>query len=164
MNPPNLASLPYGAGVLRRLKADQTVRDHALLASGAMAIPIPLLDMAAETTIQIRMVSRLCALYGVDFAEHRLKTVIAGVLSGISAGWVAGRLMRYASFASYFSNFWPSALFTGGITYAIGQVFIEHFESGGGIHDLNARKAAGLLRRKFQSPAAHTLLIAHDRS
>ncbi len=152
VNLPDPPSLPYGSGVLRRLKADQTVRDHALLASGAMVIPVLLLSMAAETTIQIRMVSRLCTLYGIEFAEHRLKTVIVAVLSGISAGWAAGRLMHYASLAFYFRNFWPSALLTGGVTYVIGRVFIEHFESGGGIHDLNARKATTLLAKNFTRP------------
>ena len=134
--------------LLLRMKVNQAVHDHALLAGGAMVIPIPFLDMAAEVAIQIKMVRRLCELYGIDFAEERAKAMVAAVVGGVSAGWAAGRLLRYASFATYFSNFWPSAILSSAITYVIGQIFIHHFDAGGGLHDLDAKKAAGILREK----------------
>lgn len=130
------------------LKAKQAVRDHALLSGGAMVIPIPLLDMAAEAAIQVRMVKRLAEIYGVDFGEERAKTLVVAALGGFSAGWAAGSLLRYASFATYFTNFWPSAILSAAITYAIGQVFIHHFEKGGGLHDLSPEAAANILKEK----------------
>ena len=136
------------------MKADQAVRDHALLAGAGMVIPIPFLDMAVEATIQVKMVRRLCELYGIDFAEERAKIVMAAAVGGFSAGWAAGSLLRYASFATYFSNFWPSAMLASAITYAIGQVFVHHFEAGGGLHDLDTNKAAGILREKARQLAA----------
>lgn len=137
--------------LLRRLKADQAVRDHALLAAGAMVIPVPLLDMAAEAAIQVRMVKRLAEIHGVDFAEERAKALVAAALGGFSAGWAAGSLLRYASFATYFANFWPSALLSSAITYGIGHVFIQHFEKGGNLHDLAPESAARFLREKARS-------------
>ncbi len=133
------------------LKAKQAVRDHALLSGGAMVIPIPLLDMAAEAAIQVRMVKRLAEIYGVDFGEERAKTLVVAALGGFSAGWAAGSLLRYASFATYFTNFWPSAALSAAITYAIGQVFIHHFDKGGGLHDLTPETAARFLREKARS-------------
>ena len=56
--------------------------------------------------------------------------------------------MRYASFATYFSYFWASTILSSAITYAIGKVFVHHFEAGGGLQDLDAKKAAGILREK----------------
>jgi uncharacterized protein (DUF697 family) len=134
--------------LLCQLKAKQAVRDHALLAGGAMAIPVPLLDMAAEAAIQVRMVKRLAEIYGVDFAEERAKTLVVAALGGFSAGWAAAGLLRYASFAMYFANFWPSAILAAAITYAIGHVFIHHFSKGGSLHDLSPESAAHLLREK----------------
>jgi uncharacterized protein (DUF697 family) len=130
------------------LKAKQAVRDHALLSGGAMVIPVPLLDMAAEAAIQVRMVKRLTEIYGVDFGEERAKTLVVAALGGFSAGWAAGSLLRYASFATYFTNFWPSAILSAAITYAIGQVFIHHFDKGGGLHDLSPEAAASILKEK----------------
>lgn len=137
--------------MLRRLKAQQTLRDHALLAAGAAIIPVPLLDMAAEAAIQTRMVKRLAEIYGVDFAEKRAKVLVAAALGGFSAGWAAGTLLRYASFATYFINLWPSAMLSSGITYGIGHLFIQHFEKGGGMHDLAPDTAASALKEKARS-------------
>lgn len=153
---PAPAARPAAAGPatslrLRRLRAEQAVRDHALLAASAMVIPVPLLDMAAEAAIQVRMVRRLAEIHGIDFAEERAKAIVAAAFGGFSAGWAAGSLLRYATFATYFTNFWPSAVLSSAITYGIGQVFIHHFERGGGLHDLSPDSAAGILREKARA-------------
>jgi uncharacterized protein (DUF697 family) len=149
MPPVPVAPKPLHASpMLCRLKAKQAVRDHVLLSGSAMVIPVPLLDMAAEAAIQVRMVKRLAEIYGVDFGEERAKTLVVAAIGGFSAGWAAGNLLRYASFATYFTNFWPAAILSAAITYAIGQVFIHHFDKGGGLHDLSATAAANILKEK----------------
>lgn len=137
--------------LLRDIRSRQTIRDHALLAAGAMVIPVPLVDMAAEAAIQVRMVKRLAEIHGVDFAEERAKTLVAAAIGGFSAGWAAGTLLRYASFASYFTNFWPSAALSSAITYGIGHLFAQHFSKGGQLDDLAPEVAADTLRAKARS-------------
>ena len=134
--------------LLRDIRSRQTIRDHALLAAGAMALAVPLVDMAAEAAIQVRMVKRLAEIHGVDFAEERAKTLVAAAIGGFSAGWAAGTLLRYASFASYFTNFWPSAALSSAITYGIGHLFAQHFSKGGQLDDLAPEVAADTLRAK----------------
>jgi uncharacterized protein (DUF697 family) len=134
--------------LLCNMKAKQAVRDHALLSGGTAAVPIPFLDMVADAAVQVRMIKRLAEIYGIDFAEERAKTLAVAALGGFSAGWAAGGLLRYASFAMYFANFWPSAILSAAITYAIGQVFIHHFEKGGSLHDLSPEAAASILKEK----------------
>lgn len=137
--------------LLRDIRSRQAIRDHALLAAGAMVIPVPLVDMAAEAAIQVRMVKRLAEIHGVDFAEERAKTLVAAAIGGFSAGWAAGTLLRYASFASYFTNFWPSAALSSAITYGIGHLFAQHFSRGGHLDDLAPEVAADTLRAKARS-------------
>jgi uncharacterized protein (DUF697 family) len=134
--------------LLCRMKAKQAVRDHALLSGSTAAVPVPILDMVADAAVQVRMIKRLAEIYGIDFAEERAKTLAVAALGGFSAGWAAGGLLRYASFALYFANFWPSAILSAAITYAIGQVFIHHFEQGGGLQDLSPDAAASILKEK----------------
>lgn len=134
--------------LLCRMKAKQAVRDHALLSGSTAAVPVPILDMVADAAVQVRMIKRLAEIYGIDFAEERAKTLAVAALGGFSAGWAAGGLLRYASFALYFANFWPSAILSATITYAIGQVFIHHFEKGGGLQDLSPEGAASILKEK----------------
>jgi uncharacterized protein (DUF697 family) len=134
--------------MLRRLRAKQTIRDHVLLAAGAMAIPVPFVDMAAEAAVQVRMIRRLAAIHGVDFAEERAKALVAAALGGFSAGWAAGALLRYASFAMYFANFLPSAAIASTITWGIGRLFDQHFENGGRLDDMHPETAATALRAR----------------
>lgn len=130
--------------VLRRQKARQTIHDHALLAGGAMAIPVPLLDIAAEAAIQVRMVHRLSEIYGLDFAEERAKALVAAAIGGFSTGLAANGVLR---FASYLLNFWTSAAASAAITYGIGRLFMHHFERGGRLEDLHPDTAARSLRQ-----------------
>lgn len=137
--------------LLRDIRSRQTIRDHALLAAGAMVIPVPLVDMAAEAAIQVRMIKRLAEIYSVDFTEERAKTLVAAAIGGFSAGWAAATLLRYASFTSYFINFWPSAALSSAITYGIGHLFAQHFSKGGHLDDLAPEVAADTLRAKAHS-------------
>ncbi|MFC4159108.1 YcjF family protein [Chitinimonas lacunae] len=126
----------------RRHYAEDIVREHALLAGASMAIPVPLIDTLASFAIQLKLVRRLCQLYSVDFTEHRLRALLAATVGGVSTGWAAGSALAAVSVASFFTSFVPSAVIASGLTYAIGQVFIAHFETDGTLSDLDPHYAA----------------------
>ena len=130
----------------RRLRAGHIVQDHVLLAASAMAIPVPIPGALAEAALQVRMIRRLAALYKVEYEERHVQTLLGTVLSALSAGWFAGKLLRYASWATYVANFWPAAMLTGGLTYGIGMFFVHHFESGGTLRDARPEQAVTYLR------------------
>ena len=50
----------------KRAEADRIVKQHVVWAMGAGLIPVPVLDFAAVTGIQIDLLSRLARVYGVD--------------------------------------------------------------------------------------------------
>ncbi|MDK2126140.1 YcjF family protein [Parachitinimonas caeni] len=132
---------------LRRC-AEDIVREHALLAGATMAIPIPLLDTVAGFAIQLKLVKRLSELYSVDFSEHRARALLAASIAGISTGWAAGSALTAVSLASYFTSFVPSAVVASGLTYALGHVFITHFENAGTLDDLEARQIVDAVARQ----------------
>ena len=145
--PPAAPPPRYRSAYLCDMKARQAMRDHALMAAAAMAIPIPLLDLGVEAGIQVRMVRRLAQIYGVDYAEARARTLVAAALGGFSTGWASSTVLRTVSVASYLTNFWTSAVISSAITYGIGHLFARHFANGGGLHDLSAAQAARELER-----------------
>ena len=51
-------------------------------ATGAGFVPIPLLDLAASTAVQLRMAKSLSDLYGVPFRKEAVKSVIGAVIGG----------------------------------------------------------------------------------
>src|SRR3989442_13684563 len=68
--------------------AQQIAKKHMLLALAVGLLPLPLIDVAALTAIQLRMLSKLSSLYKVDFSDQLGKSVI-GSLVGSGGSVVA---------------------------------------------------------------------------
>lgn len=124
---------PLTRAGLRRIHARDVIVHHTTLAAGSMVIPIPGLDVAAELGIQVRMVKKLCDLYGAEFTASGAREVITGIVGGLSIGALSTAALRYISFASYFAGTLPSAGLTAAYTYTIGELLVERLEKHGRI-------------------------------
>ena len=118
---------------------------------GALApgvVPIPWLDLALLSGIQLKMLHRLAGLYQVEFRGQLGKSLIASLVgSGLPtclAGYVVPIFGHLAGMVSM-------ALFSGASTYAVGKVFIQHFESGGTILTFNPDKVRDYYAQQFET-------------
>lgn len=116
------------------------IRKHTYMSVASGVLPIPLVDIGILGAIQFRMVRQLAARYEVEFPEHRVKTII-GSLVGLSVASTAGNLLK---------SIVPSLRILFGVgtlvvpaatTYALGQVFSRHFESGGTVWTFDTERA-----------------------
>jgi uncharacterized protein (DUF697 family) len=114
--------------------ARRIVKKYMLGALAVGIVPVPLLDIAALTGIQVKMLHNLSKLYDVEFSENLSKPLIASLLGGtipssFSANlvWILKNTTLYGKIMGIVST----SLFGGASTYAVGRVFIQHFESGG---------------------------------
>ena len=116
-------------------EADEIVKRYMLAALGVGFISLPVLDMAALTAIQLALLSRLASLYKVDFSRQRGKSVIASLVGGSTstlASLASTRfILRLVSVPGWIVCTTSMSVFAGASTYAIGRVFIQHFDSGG---------------------------------
>ena len=121
-------------------EAEKIVRSHMLVSVASGVLPIPLLDIGILGGVQLRMVRKLADHYKIEFSEQRANALI-GSLAGISFAMAAG------SFAKNILGVGRLLLGISGLalpaasTYAIGQVFIKHLESGGTFLNIDASKA-----------------------
>ncbi len=96
-------------------------------------LPLPLLEIALLTALQLRMIARLCKFYRIPFSHHRAKALIASLLGGtLSAtaprwGW---SLLKLIPLPGFIAGAIGSTTLAGAATYAVGRVFIRHFEQG----------------------------------
>ncbi|HEY0844905.1 MAG TPA: DUF697 domain-containing protein [Noviherbaspirillum sp.] len=125
--------VPLTREALRRIHAQDAVVHHTTLAAASMAIPVPLVDVATELAIQVRMAKKLCTLYGAEFTADGAREVITGIVGGLSFGALSTAALRYISFASYFAGTLPSAGLTAAYTFAIGELLVERLERHGRI-------------------------------
>ena len=128
----------------RKAAAQRIVQTSTALAVGAGALPVPIWDMAVSVGIQLKMLADISALYGVPFTNNVGKSSIAALVGGIAPGLLArGTLgIFFKTLPGIGSIVGAAALpiLSGGCTYAIGQVFIKHYESGGTLLSFDAKQ------------------------
>lgn len=117
--------------VLTRLEqGDQIIRSHTGWAVVAGLIPLPLVDSFAVGAIQTDMLKKLSALYGVDFSEDQNKANIT-MLAGVGFARMFTRFAKAIPVVGTIVGGVSRAVTSGASTYAVGEVFQRHYESGG---------------------------------
>lgn len=114
--------------------------------------PLPWVDVAAITYIQVEMIERLCSLYAVPYRETRAKALRTAVVGALLPTAVGANVARAA--ARHVPGIGPmiAALSLptslAGSTTIIGKLAAEHFAAGGDLADF------GLKVRPETKPAA----------
>jgi len=141
--PPPLAPAPIvSEPTARAAAAEEIVRRYVPYALGAGLVPLPLLDVAAISGVQLKLVAELSALYGVEFTPHRARNLVTALLGGVGAWTLAagafGSAIKVLPGVGTFFGAGTLPLMAGTVTYATGRMFIAHFDSGGTLIDFDA--------------------------
>jgi uncharacterized protein (DUF697 family) len=133
--------------------SEHIIRKHALLAAGAGLIPVPLADLAAVTGVQLQMIGELSSAYGIPFSRHRTKSILSALVGSVASREIASMGLSAAlkSLPGIGTMLGAASmpLASAALTYAIGTVFREHFEVGGGIEDLSLERSRSVFRQHF---------------
>lgn len=111
-------------------EASKIVRNHMLGSVASGLLPVPLLGAGVLAGIQLRMLSKLAKHYDVEFSEQRANAII-GSLAGVSFTATAATLLYMIPGVGQALAGIGALTLPPASTYALGQVFIKHFDSGG---------------------------------
>jgi uncharacterized protein (DUF697 family) len=133
-------------------KAKGIVRNYMLGALAVGLIPLPLVDLMALSGIQLKMLHSLARLYGIEFSEQLGKSVIASLLGGGVSLSLSSNLASLVKSIPFYglTRMVSVSLFGGASTYAIGQVFIQHFESGGTFLNFDPHQVRDYYAKQFK--------------
>lgn len=134
-------------------QADDIIRNHAWFSTVPGFAPVPLLDLLGITAVQLDMIKQLCRIYEKEYDEQRGKAVVLS-LGGAMLSRIPGYAFRSAFKAVPLVG-WALggvslAAFAAAGTYAVGEVFKEHFDQGGALHDLNPESFRKFYREKWE--------------
>jgi len=139
--PPAPAVPPASAHDVRSLRCDVTISKHVGAAMGFGFLPLPVVDFVAITGVQMDLVYRLSRIYDVEFSTQAVRAIIGSLLGAsvpLQPALISGlKLMPGIGTAAAFV---AQPALAGASTYAIGKVFVEHFESGGTLLTFDAGK------------------------
>jgi len=144
----NMASEPFH-GESKEVFANKIIKNYVIWSSGTALIPVPILDMAAVTAVQVKMLKRLCDYYGMEFSNQRGKALIASLIGGFHAGLIAGSLLKAVPVLGLAGAVASTTVATAALTYAVGKVFVYHFEAGGTLLDFNPARLREYFDKKF---------------
>ena len=134
--------------------AAATVRKYIYSAMAIGLIPAPIVDLAGLTALQLKMVHSLAKHYDVPFREDLGKSTITSLLGAVGPVTLArgtfGSLVKAIPVIGTAVGIATQPVLAGAYTYAIGKVFIQHFEAGGTFLNLNPKKVKAHFAQQFQ--------------
>ncbi len=132
--------------------ADRIIRRHVLAAMALGAVPVPIVDVVGVIAVQRKLIFDLTRLYRVRFVDNLAKTLVTTLIGG------AAPVTATAGLASVVKGL-PGvgslvggagvAVVAGALTYAVGTLFVKHFESQGTLLDVDPHKMRAAFRAEF---------------
>jgi len=129
--------------------ANSIIKNHMIWSMGAGFIPVPIADFFAVSAIQLDMIRQLCKLYDIDFKETEGKAVITS-LTGAGIARLGARAIKFIPGVGSVLGGVTLAVLSGGSTYALGEVFKKHFETGGTFLDFDPSRLKKYYDEKFE--------------
>jgi uncharacterized protein (DUF697 family) len=134
----------------RSSHADTIVRNHVIWSMGAGMIPVLVADIFAVSAIQLDMIRQMSKVYDTEFNELQGKAIVTALTSSTIARLTAGSVVKLIPGIGSLLGGVTVSVFAGASTYALGEVFKRHFESGGTILDFDPERVKKLYKEKFE--------------
>lgn len=136
-------------------EAQAIVRNNVKWAAGIGVVPFPIVDLVGIVGVQVRMLKRLSDLYKIPFMEHKVKNLVTSlIIGGGSVKLGAAVAMGFAKFIPFIGTtigVLSLPVAAGALTHATGQVFIQHFETGGNLLDFEPTKVREHFREEYSN-------------
>ncbi len=146
----------------RDQEANSTIRNHMVWSMGAGFIPVPIADFFAVGAIQLDMVRQLCRLYEIEFKETEGKAIITSLTSSGLARLAARTIVKFIPGAGSFIGGMAVSVLSGASTYALGQAFKRHFDTGGTFLDFDLSRLKKVYDEMFEKGKAEAEHIRED--
>jgi len=130
-------------------EANSIIKNHMIWSMGAGFIPIPIADFFAVSAIQLDMIRQMCKLYEIDFKQTEGKAIIT-TLTGSGLARLGARAVKFIPGVGSILGGVTLAVLSGGSTYALGEVFKKHFETGGTFLDFDPSRLKKYYDEKFE--------------
>lgn len=146
--------------------ASDAIEKYVLAAVAAGFIPIPLADMAALMGVQMKMLHSLAGIYEVPFSKDIGKSAIASLIGGVipvSSAPLFSSLIKAIPVVGQMAGSLSASVLGGAATFAIGRVFVQHFEMGGTLLDFDADQVKERFKAEYEKGKAYASNLANKK-
>lgn len=134
----------------RETRAMKIVKTWSQWSIAAGIVPVPLMDIALVSGIQVKMIYDLCQVYNIPFEKKSALAVASGLVGGSFSAGVARTIgeMALKSIPYVEQVLQPTLSFA--TTYSMGYVFVKHFENSGTLMNFDASKMNIYFHEQFE--------------
>ena len=147
----------------RTEEANSIIKNHMMWSMGAGLIPVPIADVFAVSAIQLDMVRQLCNLYEVNYKDTEGKAVISSLTGSVLAR-VGARAIKFIPGVGSVIGGVTLAILSGASTYALGEVFKKHFETGGTFLDFDPARLKKVYDEMFEKGKTYAKKIKNEQA
>ena len=138
----------------KQQEAVKIVKRYMWWSMGAGLVPVPILDLLAVSGVQLKMLAALSKHYEIPFKKSSGKAVIGSlvgfVLPHSLSVFLFDTVAKATPIAGSVAGATGMVAFSGACAWALGNVFIQHFESGGTFLDFDPEAVKEYFRAQFE--------------
>ncbi len=127
-----LPPMTQGEAERRLQQAFKIVDRHKMYAGLGGLVPMPAVNVASVTAVNLRMVKVLSDLYGIAFERDKMRSIVLGLMGGAAPTGLAAATAATLSFAAPLAGAFGlvvSTVVAATLTRRIGLYFVERFET-----------------------------------
>jgi len=138
----------------KQAEAERIIRSHVMWAMGAGLIPVPIIDIAAVTAIQLDMIKQLAALHGSSFSVTDGKAFLSA-LTGSTFAAIGSSLFKVIPGVGSVLGGLSMSITSGASTYAVGQVIHGQLLATGSLENIDIKNAKRAYKQAFEEGKAY---------
>ena len=141
------------AGQSHRDASIVLVKNYTLASLAPAVLPLPLVDLAVLSGVQLKMLHALSQLYGLEFSTEISRAAIASLVTSVlpvAASPVMASLVKFIPGVGQAAGVASMLVLGGASTHALGMVFVRHFEDGGDFTNFDAQVAKAYFQEEFE--------------
>jgi uncharacterized protein (DUF697 family) len=130
----------------------KTVAKWSKISLATIVLPNSLLEYAAISGIQLKMLHELSHAYGIPFKADGVKVIIGSILGGSVAYFLSDLYSNWVKVIPVVGKpiaFLSEPAMAYLTTYAVGVVFLEHFENNGSFQDIELEQIKKSIKLKI---------------
>lgn len=134
-------------------EADKIIAKSVAKASAIAALPVPLVDIAGVTFVQVNMVNKLAELYGADASKNNqliVGSLISAILAKLSSEAV-GQLASGTSLDKVLGESLVKASIASLVTTITGEIYVRQFNQGKLFEDVTIDSYIAYFKEQLQS-------------
>jgi len=129
--------------------SNSIIHNHMIWSMGAGFIPVPIVDLFAVSAIQLDMIRQMSKVYDINFKETEGKAIITA-LTGSGLARLGANAVKFIPGVGSILGGVTMAVLSGASSFALGEVFKKHFETGGTFLDFDPGRLKKFYDEKFE--------------